>query len=101
MSSGGRPQMAVLRLPPASPRPSTQSCTGFRLAGSGVAITFAVVTTSTPALMARLGRSSPMALRYQHATLERDREIADRLGAMLKLAAAASEVPIAGVAKGP
>ena len=35
-------------------------------------------------LMSRLGHATPaMALRYQHATLERDRAIADRLGALL------------------
>ena len=34
--------------------------------------------------MSRLGHATPaMALRYQHATLERDRAIADRLGALL------------------
>jgi hypothetical protein len=34
--------------------------------------------------MSRLGHATPaMALCYQHATLERDRAIADRLGALL------------------
>jgi integrase len=36
-------------------------------------------------LMSRLGHSTPsMALRYQHATLERDKAIAERLGALLR-----------------
>lgn len=36
-------------------------------------------------LMARLGHATPaVALRYQHATAERDRAIADRLGALLR-----------------
>ena len=36
-------------------------------------------------LMARLGHATPtVALRYQHATLERDTAIADKLGALLR-----------------
>ena len=39
---------------------------------------------STPELMLRLGHSSPQAsLRYQHATQQRDRLIADRLGDLM------------------
>jgi hypothetical protein len=35
--------------------------------------------------MDRLGHTTPeMALRYQHATKERDRAIADKLGALLR-----------------
>ena len=37
--------------------------------------------------MGRLGHTTPtMALRYQHATLERDQAIAERLGALLRAA---------------
>jgi len=36
-------------------------------------------------LMARLGHTTQnMAMRYQHATQERDRAIADRLGALMR-----------------
>jgi len=43
--------------------------------------------------MARLGHTTPgVALRYQHATLERDRAIADRLGALMA-AATVNEAP--------
>lgn len=66
------------------------------LRGSGA--TWAATAGATVAeLMARLGHSTPtMAMRYQHATLERDREIADRLGALLRLADAQPTAP-AGV----
>ena len=43
-------------------------------------------------LMDRLGHSTPeIALRYQHATRERDRAIADKLGALLRAVEAQSE----------
>jgi hypothetical protein len=42
--------------------------------------------------MARLGHTTPnMAMRYQHATAERDRAISDRLGALLRVADAVEE----------
>jgi hypothetical protein len=42
--------------------------------------------------MDRLGHSTPeIALRYQHATRERDRAIADKLGALLRAVEAQSE----------
>jgi Phage integrase family len=48
---------------------------------------------STRELMARLGHSSPAtALRYQHATAERDRAIADRMTDMIE-GTAPSRVP--------
>ena len=54
------------------------------LRGSGA--TWAATSGATVReLMARLGHSTPeMALRYQHATRERDRTIADKLGALLR-----------------
>ncbi len=43
-------------------------------------------------LMSRLDHATPAAaLRYQHATLERDQAIADRLGALLQPSEAANE----------
>lgn len=53
------------------------------LRGSGA--TWAATAGATVReLMGRLGHATPaVALRYQHATLERDRAIADRLGALL------------------
>lgn len=59
------------------------------LRGSGA--TWAATSGATVReLMARLGHTTPnMALRYQHATAERDRAISDRLGALLR----AAEVP--------
>ena len=57
------------------------------LRGSGA--TWAAVTGATlPELMHRLGhRTHTAALRYQHATAERHREVADRLGALLNVTA--------------
>jgi len=54
------------------------------LRGSGA--TWAAQAGATIAeLMARLGHSTAtVAMRYQHATTERDRAIADRLGALLR-----------------
>jgi integrase len=54
------------------------------LRGSGA--TWAATAGATVReLMGRLGHASPtVALRYQHATLERDQAIADRLGALLR-----------------
>ena len=62
------------------------------LRGSGA--TWAATAGATVReLMSRLGHTTPdMALRYQHATLERDQAIADRLGALL----AAVPAPAAG-----
>jgi len=56
------------------------------LRGSGA--TWAAVAGATlPELMHRLGhRTHTAALRYQHATDERHREVADRLGALLNVA---------------
>jgi hypothetical protein len=53
------------------------------LRGSGA--TWAAQAGATIAeLMARLGHTTAtVAMRYQHATRERDRPIADRLGALL------------------
>ena len=55
------------------------------LRGSGA--TWAAVAGATlPELMHRLGhRTHTAALRYQHATAERHREVADRLGALLRV----------------
>jgi integrase len=65
------------------------------LRGSGA--TWAATTGATVReLMGRLGHTTPtMALRYQHATLERDQAIAERLGALLRAVDAVpeSEVP--------
>lgn len=69
------------------------------LRGSGA--TWAAVAGATlPELMHRLGhRTHTAALRYQHATSERHREVADRLGALLNAGAdpqkGAEVVPIA------
>jgi integrase len=56
------------------------------LRGSGA--TWAAHAGATVAeLMARLGHTTPnMAMRYQHATDERDRAISDRLGALMQAA---------------
>ena len=56
------------------------------LRGSGA--TWAAQQGATVAeLMARLGHTTPnMAMRYQHATQERDRAISDRLGALMRAA---------------
>jgi integrase len=52
------------------------------LRGSGA--TWSAVAGATVAeLMARLGHSTPdIAMRYQHATADRDKALADRLGAL-------------------
>ena len=57
------------------------------LRGSGA--TWAAMTGATVAeLMSRLGHSTAtVAMRYQHATAERDRAIADRLGELMRAAA--------------
>ena len=48
---------------------------------------------STAELMARLGHSSPAAsLRYQHATSDRDRVIADRMNELAGAAPSAAKV---------
>jgi integrase len=54
------------------------------LRGSGA--TWAATTGTTVAeLMERLGHTTPsVAMRYQHATRDRDRAIADRLGALMR-----------------
>jgi hypothetical protein len=50
---------------------------------------------TTKELMARLGHSTPRAaLIYQHAAVERDHEIADRVGAVVE---AAKPAPLAAV----
>ena len=61
------------------------------LRGSGA--TWAAIAGATVReLMARLGHSTPeIALRYQHATRERDRAIADKLGALLSAVEAQPE----------
>jgi len=61
------------------------------LRGSGA--TWAAHAGATVAeLMARLGHTTPdMAMRYQHATAERDRAISDRLGALMRVASEADE----------
>ena len=66
------------------------------LRGSGA--TWAATTGATVAeLMARLGHRTPaVAMRYQHATAERDQAIAGRLGALMR--AADEAVPVSEVA---
>jgi integrase len=67
------------------------------LRGSGA--TWAATSGATVAeLMARLGRRTPtVAMRYQHATIERDQAFADRLGALMRAAESADQIaPIAG-----
>jgi integrase len=61
------------------------------LRGSGA--TWAATSGATVReVMGRLGHTTPtMALRYQHATLERDQAIAERLGALLRAVDAAPE----------
>ena len=61
------------------------------LRGSGA--TWAATAGATVReLMSRLGHATPsVALRYQHATLERDQAIADRLGALLNPVSQSSE----------
>jgi hypothetical protein len=45
----------------------------------------ALAGATLPELMHRLGHKTPTAaMRYQHATSERHREVADRLGALLR-----------------
>ena len=65
------------------------------LRGSGA--TWAATAGATlRELMVRLGHTTPtVAMRYQHATQERDRAIADKLGALMR--AAAPEEPSAAV----
>ena len=59
------------------------------LRGSG-AMWAATAGATVRELMSRLGHATPaVALRYQHATLERDRVIADRLGALMTVVEAA------------
>ena len=54
------------------------------LRGSG-ATWAATAGTTVRELMARLGhKTERMAIRYQHATLERDQAIADKLGALMR-----------------
>jgi integrase len=66
------------------------------LRGSGS--TWAAIAGATlPELMHRLGHKAPTAaMRYQHATSERHREVADRLGALLRPGAVEPE-PVAEV----
>jgi integrase len=66
------------------------------LRGSGA--TWAAYAGATVAeLMARLGHTTPtMAMRYQHATLERDRMLSDRLGALMQPDEAKTE-PVADI----
>ena len=66
------------------------------LRGSGS--TWAAIAGATlPELMHRLGHKPPTAaMRYQHATSERHREVADRLGALLQPGAVEPE-PVADV----
>jgi hypothetical protein len=48
--------------------------------------------------MGRLGHTTPnVALRYQHATVERDRAIAERLDVLMRAAWTAGPEPIATV----
>lgn len=62
------------------------------------AIDYASAGASTRELMSRLGHTSPAAaLRYQHATAERDRAIADRMDDLI---AGRSERPALRVLKG-
>jgi integrase len=67
------------------------------LRGSGA--TWAATTGATVReLMGRLGHTTPtMALRYQHATLERDQAIAERLGALLRAVDAVPESEVHAV----
>jgi Phage integrase family len=66
------------------------------LRGSGA--TWAAIAGATlPELMHRLGhRTHTAALRYQHSTSERHREVADRLGALLRPGEIAQE-PVADI----
>ena len=70
------------------------------LRGSGA--TWAATAGATlRELMVRLGHTTPtVAMRYQHATHERDRAIADKLGGLLRAVALQSE-PTASVAARP
>jgi len=67
------------------------------LRGSGA--TWAAHAGATVAeLMARLGHTTPnMAMRYQHATAERDRALSDRLGALMRAVEAPPEEPKAEI----
>ncbi len=67
------------------------------LRGSGA--TWAATTGATlRELMARLGHTTPtVAMRYRHATQERDRAIADKLGTPIRVAGAESNEPSAAV----
>jgi len=48
--------------------------------------------------MARLGHTTPaVAMRYQHATAERDQAIADRLGALMRAVDQEPEPDVAAV----
>jgi hypothetical protein len=50
--------------------------------------------------MSRLGHATPaMALRYQHATAERDSAIADHLGALMRAVEDADTVEVRSIAK--
>ena len=65
--------------------------------GSGA--TWAATTGATVAeLMSRLGHTTPtVAMRYQHATTERDQSIADKLGALMRAAEKPVQEPTAKV----
>jgi integrase len=71
------------------------------LRGSGA--TWAATTGATVAeLMARLGHSTAtVAMRYQHATLDRDQAIAKKLGALMRAASGVEPEPVASVASLP
>jgi integrase len=82
------------------------ACSTARLAGlhfhdlRGSGATWAAHAGANVAeLMARLGHTTPnMAMRYRHATTERDQAISDRLGALMEDAArSAAEEPVAAV----
>jgi integrase len=70
------------------------------LRGSGA--TWAATTGATVReLMARLGhKTEHMAIRYQHATLERDQAIADKLGALMRAVEATPSTNLVSIKRG-
>lgn len=59
--------------------------------------TWATAGATVRELMSRLGHTTPaVALRYQHATLERNQAIAERLGLLLNAGQAAPDSAVVG-----
>src|ERR1039458_8219029 len=91
------PFLAVRRLTFHTSKPSARATTTCPLMRGSGSTWAAIAGATLPELMHRLGHKTPTAaMRYQHASSERHREVADRLGALLRPGAVELE-PVAEV----